>query len=144
MIWIEHRRSVNEVSDLEERLKKKLTPDWISQVECGSWQSTHPGILSSHLMKRLPARTPIPRVQDSNVNAWRSAPYLPPLKVFLLQLQAVGPSGPSDHFGDSVGYLLHGAFHSIHSRLFFTAAKERKKEKTTTTTRTAAAATFSR
>lgn len=51
------------------------------------------------------------------------ASYLPSLKVFLLQLQAVGPPGPSDHFGDSVGYLLHGAFHSIHCRPFLTAAE---------------------
>lgn len=46
----------------------------------------------------------------------RSATHLPSLEVLLLQLQAVGPSCPSDHFGDSVGYLLHGAFNSIHCR----------------------------
>lgn len=45
------------------------------------------------------------------------APYLHSFKVFPLQLQAVGSSGPSDHFGDSVGDLLHGAFYSIHCRL---------------------------
>lgn len=44
--------------------------------------------------------------------------YLSSFKVFLLQLQTVAPPSPSDHFGDSVGDLLHGAFYSVHCRLW--------------------------
>lgn len=43
-----------------------------------------------------------------------ASPYLASLKVVPLQLQAVGPSAPADHFGDGVGDLLHGALHSVH------------------------------
>lgn len=70
--------------------------------------------------KAAVSQTLIPRFRHNKafyITVTPSGPYLHPLKVFLLQLQAIGPSSPSDHFGNSVGYLLHGAFHSIHYRL---------------------------